>query len=133
MKFNWDNFTAEDFINYCALVENNEMEGDNCIGNVIVGNLCFDLVTRDKENNELGLDYDLYVGGIDTGYAYSEKNHYPYDYQGGSGFADSCISMAYNDFKVYVEKELETYIENEDKYYKDCSLIEKAYEDSLIW
>jgi hypothetical protein len=133
MKFNWDNFTAEDFVNYCALVENNEIEGDNCIGNVTAGNLCFDLVTREIGANDMGLDYDLYVGGIDTGYRYSEKNNYPYDYQGGSCFIDSCISMTYDDFKVYAEKELETYIENEDKYYKDCSLIEKAYEDSIIW
>ena len=133
MKFNWDNFTAEDFVNYCAMMENGMLKGDDYVGSVRVGALCFDLLTRVYKDKQMYLDYDLYVGGVDTGYGYSKENNYPYDYEGGSSFIDSCISMPYDEFKVYVEKELKVYLECEDKFYKHCSLIDKANEELTIW
>lgn len=37
MKFNWKGFTEEDFVNYCATIENNQMFDNDFIGRVTVG------------------------------------------------------------------------------------------------
>lgn len=69
MKFNWNSFTEEDFVNYCATIENERMFDNDFIGCVRIGDLCFDLIVREY-NDEFVLDYDLYVGGFDDGYGY---------------------------------------------------------------
>lgn len=42
MEFNWDDFTEEDFVNYCAIIENGKMFDNDCMGCVRIGDLCFD-------------------------------------------------------------------------------------------
>lgn len=69
MKFNWKGFTEEDFVNYCATIENNQMFDNDFVGRVTVGDLCFDFIVR-EDNDEIVLDYDWYIGGIDDGYGY---------------------------------------------------------------
>lgn len=76
MKFNWKGFTEEDFVNYCATIENNQMFDNDFVGRVTVGDLCFDFIVR-EDNDEIVLDYDWYIGGIDDGYGYG-KDNYPY-------------------------------------------------------
>lgn len=110
MNFNWDEFTAEDFVNYCASVENKIVEADYYIGAIRVGEICCDLVVREYNTDKLTLTYDIYVGGENTGYGYTSEEKYPYDYAGGDDFPDSCISMTYEDFKKMAEKEITEFL-----------------------
>ena len=110
----------------------------NYIGSVRTGNLCYDIL---EWGNHLW--FDLYVGGVDTGYGYSDKEgykNYPYDY------ADSCSFRWDKDVsKINIEEfknELTQFIEKKliyDKEYlsylevKKVNLIEKANEELKLW
>ena len=122
-----------------------DIEYDNeYVGCVRVGDLCFDLLIRLNENVDQVLTYDLYVGGVDTGYGYSnpnkfntdiyrEEDNYPYDYVCGLDFPRTCTSMSYDYFKAYARAEFEHFIKVEDERYKEASLIDKANEPLRIW
>ena len=127
MKFDWSGFTADDFVDYCARMENSMEYADNYIGNVRVGELCFDLVLRDYEGNgTLVLTYDLYVGGVDSGYGYSRIDEgYPYDYAEGSDFDDTCISIPYDEFQKIAETAFRNYI----KWYNQSGAAYGTYSD----
>ena len=129
MEFNWNDFTKTNFNAVCEELKSDEHD-EICVGQVRVGDLCFDLVTREY-NDKLCLDYDLYVGGVDTGYGYADD--YPYDYAGGGSFDESCANMTYEEFKVYAEKIMEDYIKNEENVYNHASLIEKSNEELKVW
>ena len=136
MKFDWTNFTENDFTDYCAKAENAMMAPDDYVGCVRVGDLCFDLVARMDDNCEKWhLSYDLYVGGVDTGYGYSSRNSelldYPYDYAEGGDFDDGMIWMTYEEFKKYANEEFEKFIATWP--YKEASLVEKANKPLNIW
>lgn len=125
-KFDWSGFTAEDFTDYCAKMENSMIPADEYVGCCRVGELCFDLVTRDLGGDELALTYDLYVGGIDTGYGYSRvEEGYPYTEADGDFLIDACISYAYEDFKSFSERVFTQYIEHSG-YTESMGLIAKA-------
>ncbi len=130
MKFDWTNFTEIDFADYCAKAENNMIGDDEYVGAVRVGNLCFDLMVRANENDELYLSYDLYVGGVDSGYGYTVSD-YPYDYAEGGDFENTMISMTYEEFQKYAEGKFEEFIMTWP--YEAASLIEKANEPLNIW
>ena len=136
MKFDWSNFTQNDFVDYCAKTENEMLTAiDDYVGCVRVGNLCFDLLVEMDNKNKWRLAYDLYVGGVDSGYGYSARNdkmeEYPYDYADGGMFEDTMISMSYEDFQKHAEAEFEKYIKTHT--YNAASLIEKANEPLNIW
>jgi len=145
--FYWDGFLALDFTDYCARVENNDLPPDSYLGCVRVGELCFDLVTREYSEDEgIVLTYDLYVGGACDGrvagindnlepvaYGYSRLiPDYPYEYAEGSDFADTCISMTYEDFKTLAEAEFTKYI-NTSCYTNKYDLPAKARAQLKIW
>lgn len=130
MKFNWNGFTEEDFVDYCARMENDQVYDGDFIGCVTVGDLCFDLIVREN-GNELMLDYDLYVGGIDDGYGYG-KDNYPYTEGGGGSFGESMISYTYDAFVKWAEfkfKDFIMYSYMSSKY----NLVEKANEPLHVW
>lgn len=129
MKFNWNDFTEKSFEVACEMLKENEHDED-FVGSVRIGDLCFDILTREY-NDKLYLDYDLYVGGVDTGYGYSDD--YPYDCAGGGSFDESFVNMNYEEFKVYAEKIMGNYIRNEENTYTHVSLIEKAEAELNIW
>lgn len=136
MYFDWTGFSEHDFANYCAKAENAMMACDDYVGNVRVGDLCFDLVAcMNEECTKWFLQYDLYVGGVDTGYGYSNRNpnlpEYAYDYAEGGAFEDGMISMTYDDFKVYAEEVFIRYIVTWP--YKEANLVQKALEPLNIW
>ena len=136
MQFDWSGLSSEDWVSYCASVENNTMYEDTYIGCARVGELCFDLVTRLYEITEgIVLTYDLYVGGVDTGYGYSRiEPDYPYDFADGSDFEDTCISLSYDGFKELAEKEFERYIREMGQiFYPNANLTEKAAAPLHIW
>ena len=130
MEFNWDNFTEEDFVNYCAIIENGKMFDNDCMGCVRIGDLCFDLVVREY-NHEFVLDYDLYVGGLDDGYGYGKEN-YPYTAGGGGTFEDALISLSYDDFVKQVEEIFTNYIYHFN-YSENYNLVDKANQPLHIW
>lgn len=133
MKFNWGGFTEEDFVDYCAKMEN-DMFAYNAtyIGSVRVGNLCFDLIAM--ENNDCVidmLDYDLYIGGVDDGYGYG-KDNYPYTEGGGGSFEESMIGYTYETFMKIAESKFEDFIMN-NHFSSKYNLVEKANKPLHIW
>ena len=130
MNFNWDGLTQNDFINYCACIENEIILDGYYVGCVRVGDLCFDLIAREY-NDELVLDYDLYAGGFDDGYGYG-KDNYPYTEVGGGSFQDSLIYMSYNDFVKQAEEAFSDYIYHSN-YSVKYNLADKANEPLHIW
>lgn len=132
MNFNWDGLVQNDFVNYCARIESETISDGYYIGCVRVGDLCFDLIVRQYDSWEL--DYDLYIGGIDDGYGYSQLDAgYPYSEDSGGSFADGLlINLTYDKFKEVVEAALTDFICNEGSVY-NVSLIEKANEPLHIW
>ena len=135
MIFNWDNFTKEDFVDYCAKVENDQMYEDTYIGCVRVGELCFDLVTRKYSEEEgIVLTYDLYVGGVESGYGYSRiEDGYPYDYAEGSDFDDTCISLSYEEFQLLAEASFTRYLGEGQVFYAQANLADKAAMPLHVW
>lgn len=129
MEFNWNDFDKKGFDIACEELKADEHD-EIFLGSVRVGNLCFDIVTREY-GDKLYLDYDLYVGGVDTGYGYADD--YPYDNVGGGSFDESCVGMTYEAFKTYAEKIMENYINDEETAYVHASLIKKANEELNVW
>lgn len=105
-KFYWGGFTAEDFNRYCENAH--DIGADWFVGAVRIGDLCFDLVTRDFGGGEITLSYDLYIGGVDDGYGC--KNGYPYTFGDGGSFRGSCSDMTYDEFTEYAEGVLSDFI-----------------------
>ena len=129
MVFNWNDFKEENFNVACEELKGSDFN-EVFIGAVRVGDLCFDILTREY-NEKLYLDYDLYVGGVDTGYGYADD--YPYDYCSGGSFAVACADMSYEEFKAYAENIMKECIEKENAIYEHTSLIDKANEELNIW
>jgi hypothetical protein len=130
MKFNWS-IGSKEWEEFKAKVRNKEQYADDCIGLVRTGDLCFDLIVTEDENETaegckatlLTLEYNLYTGGIDTGYAYSKTEtgeEYPYDYTEGGDFGN-VFDMSFEEFKKLAEKEMQEYIivNNHYYYYKE--------------
>ena len=122
---------SSDLEEFKAKVRNKEQYADDCIGLVRTGDLCFDLIVAEDENETaegckatlLTLEYNLYTGGIDTGYAYSKTEtgeEYPYDYTEGGDFGN-VFDMSFEEFKKLAEKEMQEYIivNNHYYYYKE--------------
>lgn len=121
--FHW-NMTKEDWRdinNYEAQLET----GMDSVGQCRIGDLCFDFTLRDYED-QINLDYDLYVGGVDTGYGYGEDN-YPYDYGDGSGWnIKDILVFSFDEFRSFAEKEMAKYINS-------CGCADKAKQPLHIW
>ena len=83
--------------------------------------------------------FDLYVGGVDTGYGYGADN-YPYDYCDVASFSwnDDLTDVTDDDFKRELEEYIEEHINTNEGYVTDVgailvSLIDKANEDLKEW
>ena len=152
-NFNWDGLTEQAFTMLCNTMEAysssyedyiTNMHYNDFVGSVRIGNLCFDVLVGEDDNGGACVYYDLYVGGVDTGYGYSNPNKfdplnyngqddYPYDYAGGGTFKEPIRSMSYDVFKKYAESVMENYIYQTEKDYTLCSLVAKANEDLFVW
>lgn len=104
------------------------------IGSVRVGNLCFDIIDWGSH-----LWFDLYVGGVDTGYSYGADN-YPYDYCDTASFAwnDDLTNTSDDEFKKELERYIEELINTYERYVTDIgaipvNLIEKANTELKEW
>lgn len=109
-KFNWE-FSETD-LETLVNVYKDRFFADDYLGNCRIGDTCFDFVLRhySEDNGDWSLDYDLYVGGRDTGYGYGENN-YPYDYlDGGSWPLEKIENMTYTEFVNMAEKDMQEFI-----------------------
>ena len=118
MTFDWSDFTAEDFAEYCARLENGLLYENDFIGCVRAGEVCFDLVlyidaTKPDEPMILGLDcYAGCIAGHDAAYAFSDVDEgYPYELIGGDGFDDACTWMSYEQFQKAAEEKMNRFIQ----------------------
>lgn len=105
------------------------------IGSVRTGDLCFDIINWGNH-----LWFDLYIGGIDTGYGYSDKEGfkgYPYYFEDFLSF--SCYknvrNIKYDKFVEILTKELEKHIKNYSNYEidKGITLLDKANSELKLW
>lgn len=125
MNFVWDmeENTWDGFRNHPE-----DFDLDNFLGNCRTGELCIDIVLYDW--NELLWGYDVYVGGINSGYGYSSresKTPYPYDYADGGEFPVELFNCSFAEFKTKAEQIFTEYIE------RDETLIAKANEPLHLW
>ena len=123
MKFNWDGFTKE---KYTEMV--NEFGADNYYGNIIIGDLCFDIVIRYYTYNVPTITLDCYVANEDTGYGY--RDGMAYDYADGTYIDETYLS--YDDFVRMAEEKMERYIKANDTVF-GYSLVEKANAFESTW
>ncbi len=136
MKFKWN--LLEGFAEYKrnqANYINGDEEGyGNYVGNVRFGNLCYDIVEWGDH-----LWFDLYVGGVDTGYGYGVDD-YPYDWCDLAGFPwnDYLANTSDEDFKREVEEFIEEHINQFEGYITSIKaipvdLVAKANEELREW
>lgn len=123
MKFNWNGFTKEKYIEMVS-----EFGADNYYGNVIAGDLCFDIVIRYYTDNVPTITLDCYVANEDTGYGY--RDGMAYDYADGTWIDETHLS--YDDFVRRSEEKMERYIRSNDTVF-GYSLVEKANETWSTW
>ena len=123
-EFYWNDFNEAMYAE-CGRKSQIDYYADWCVGNIRVGEICFDLVFRSfDESKPLTLTYDAYVGGVDDGYGYSECG-YPYTEADGGTLCDF-YDYSYEVFKEMAEAELTEFIEARN-------LTEKASEELNLW
>ncbi len=108
------------------------------IGSVRTGALCFDILNWGNH-----LWFDLYVGGVDTGYGYSTREGYkgyPYDFCDSASFKwdNDVSSIKFEDFKKNLTEYIEKHIETVKEYVTDVkaipvNLLNKANEELSLW
>ena len=138
MIYNWkNNFNKEQYEKMIQEYRKGTLKVDECIGQVRIGALCFDVITR--EYDLLTLDFDLYVGGVDTGYGYSTlAKGYPYDYVDGGDLdvLNNLQNVNYEQFIKIAEEKFTCFLEGLEESYrnkKNISLLKKAEEPLKIW
>jgi hypothetical protein len=124
------------------------MEGEY-LGCCRTGDLCFDI--RAWSGGEwTGWGFELYCGGVDSGYGYSSREAmesnpeyeskydvpdellYPYDEVEYGEFPAGFETYTLAEFKEAAEKVFEQFIETENPHY-EVSLIDKANEPLHVW
>ena len=149
MKFDWRNFTEEDY--------NKMTNGEEDFGQVYVGDICIELVVEEggfidleneTQNHTERILCNFYVAHEDTGYGYKNEHGantdgdgMPYDYAEG-GDMDMPYGLSYEEFKNKAEKLFEEFITENDKWsgynykteqYLNYSLIDHANRPLEIW
>lgn len=137
--FDWREFEFVDYTDYEAKMENNMLYSGDYLGCVRIGNLSIDLSVYSQqqdgpitENDEANLCLNMYVGGVDTGYAYG-RNDYPYDLvdDGSYRFEDDMIAYGYPAFQTLVENQIVEMIQ--DSSYRKVDLVGKMFGKPHVW
>ena len=127
MKFDWKNFTKED---YNSMLNEN---ADYC-GAVHIGDICIELIVEsgtlvnDIISNKEYVMCNFYVAHEDTGYGCND-NGMPYDYADGFN-VEMPYNLSYDEFKKKVEDLSMGYIKD---YKGNYSLVEHANRPLEIW
>lgn len=111
----------------------NTNKGCLFIGQVQIGNLMvdFNLTSYDEAT---ALDFDVFVGGVDSGYGYTEKNKIPYDYVSGGSIINKKNIYEFTSLDKFKEIALSEIKEFIDNHSKSDLLKEKANtKDPLNW
>lgn len=151
-KFDWSDFTTQHFKNMMKEREFIWYDVSEYLGCVRIGDLCFDFVERwiPEEKPKKHIFFDLYIGGVDSGYGYSyyeplvlgryankyevpDEEAYPYDEYEKNGETDQCFSeevykLSYEEFVDYVEKVLTNFLDK-----TESRIQGKAKEPLHIW
>jgi hypothetical protein len=129
--------TEEDWKKYPKEMLNN-LESYGCYntagvaGCCRIGDLCFDFRAWGDENGG-ALGYELYVGGVDSGYN-ETLNGYPYDLATEYGEFDlGVLDLPFDQFKETAERVLRGFILKANDSYKAADLIEKANQPLNVW
>lgn len=132
MKFNYDDFSYSKWMELRndLIWKDRELLDGAYYGCVHVGNLCFDIMLHTVEDEHI--DGDLYVGGLDAGYGYSEDG-YPYDFAGDG--ADMTVEefldiITYKKWKALFEERAKEAINRNDDMY---GTVAKAHEPLRKW
>lgn len=152
MKFVWymDEKKWEEFANALdrGAFDVAKMEGE-FLGYCRVGELCFDIRAWSPGKDEwCGWGFELYVGGVDTGYGYSAPQispewkskydvpnelWYPYDEVDYGEFPAGFETYKLSVFEREAEKVFEQFIKNTAMVYDKANLISKANEPLHVW
>ncbi len=137
--FDWRAFTDMDYADYKSKMENSLLYSGDYIGCVRIGNLLIDLSVYSKQQDGPIIEIDdahlclqLYVGGVDTGYAYG-RNSYPYDCVDDAAykFNDAMTSEGYFEYQKKIENKIIDIMRNSK--YSKADLVEKATEKLHVW
>lgn len=136
MLFFWTKTNEETWKKFVdAIVEKEfdvaHMEGEY-LGSCHVGDLCFDVRAWSPDESWCGWGFELFCGGVDTGYNYSEDG-YPWDEAGYGDFPDRCLHYDLSVFQKRAEEVFEKFIVEQNKEYKEADLEAKAREPLHIW
>lgn len=146
MEWTWDNKRDNKEIRRWlkAVKKGKEAKGNfDFIANVRSGELCFDLIVREEDENDYRLSTDLYVGGdgINPGYGESETGK-AYDFFGNVGYcfkSEEFKGMNIDEFKKFINNHLMTAIITADEQNSvgimgsRCNLCEKANKPLIVW
>ncbi|MCC2255682.1 hypothetical protein LKD70_14905 [Ruminococcus sp. CLA-AA-H200] len=139
LSFYWASMTETDYTDYEAKMENGIVYSGDYVGSVRIGNLAIDLHVYSPqqdgpitEDDEAYLTMEIYVGGVDTGYAYS-KSGYPYDCVDDASyrFESALIGLTYQEFQTIIESVIIKRIQNIP--YGKADLVKKATEKLHIF
>ena len=135
-SFVWD-LTEEDWKKYPEEMLRN-LDAFDCyntagvVGSCRIGDLCFDFRAWGDENGA-ALGYELYVGGVDSGYN-ETPNGYPYDLVTEYGEFDlGILDLPLEQFKKTAEPLLRDFILKANEKYKAADLVEKANQPLNVW
>ena len=137
--FDWRAFESADYTEYETKMDKCMLASGDYLGCVRIGDLSMDLSVYSRQqdgmitnNDEAKLCLDMYVGGVDTGYAYG-RNGYPYDRvdDGSYRFEDTMIAYDYPTFQTLVENKIVEIIRNSS--YSEADLVSKMFGEPHVW
>lgn len=140
MKFVWD-MEENDWEEFANAIDRGAFDVAYSAGEFLgccrVGDLCFDI--RAWNGGEwTGWGYELFCGGVDTGYGYSTKeskynqvNGYPYDEVDYGEFPIELATCSLEEFQKHAEVIFEEFIKTTN--YSNADLIAKANEPLHEW
>lgn len=136
MRFKW-NLQQPEFSRYKKEQHEYDVISDSngeYLGSVRCGDLCFDIINWGDH-----LWFDLYVGGVDTGYGYGADD-YPYDYCDIASFSwyEDLTNISNDVFKYEIEQYIIAHLKEYKEYVTDMKsihvdLLEKANEELNDW
>lgn len=91
------NMKEEDFQKAVDVIRKGE-PAEEFLGNLYFGDLSIDFQLIGEP---AVLNFDVYVGGLDTGYGYTEKGKMPYGYADGGCVMDSTNILAFSSFEAF--------------------------------
>lgn len=120
------------------------------LGYCRVGDLCFDIRAWSPGEFWTGWGFELFCGGVDTGYGYSSREAlatseykskwdvpdellYPYDEVGYGEFPKGFETYNMAEFQQKAEGVFEEFIKEKSKIYDEADLIAKANEKLHVW